>query len=125
MTQNRDALRAESERVLAMMEPTTIGRFAVEVERLAAHYPENRLTPGEQKVVKADWWRLLGHVPLDLMQTGVDRYVLSPARFFPTPGQFLAGIAEDLRYRQVLADRAKELLVLIANHPAQPKDQAA
>lgn len=106
-------LRVECEIALAMIQPANLPAFGLQVERLAVHYPENRLSVEEQKILKADWWRLLGHVPPDLMATGVDRFILSKNRFFPTPGQFLELIETDLRYRQRLADRASAVMDLI------------
>lgn len=96
-----------------MVEPIHPAVFAAEFERMALHFWEGRLTPAEEKIVKADWLRLMGHIPADLMREAVDRYLLSTARFRPTPGQLLDVIASDLRYRQSLANRATEALKLL------------
>src|SRR5882724_5204405 len=41
----------------AQVQPASPKAFAVAYERLAVHYPESRLTEGEEKVVKRDWLR--------------------------------------------------------------------
>lgn len=106
-------LRAECSLALDMAKPIQPERFAVEFERLLVHYWHGGLTPGEGRVLRADWLRLLGHIPADLMREGVDRYLLSPATHKPTPGKFLELIAADLRYREALAKRARETLALL------------
>jgi hypothetical protein len=103
-------LRAECQTLLARSEANQIEAFAVQFERLALHYPEVRLTEGEAKVLKTDWWRLLQGVPADLFALGVDRCVLSTQRFMPTPGQFLARIETDLKHRMTLRARAVEVM---------------
>lgn len=118
-------LRADCDLAHHMARPAPLPVFGLQVERLAIHYPENRLTVDEQKVLKADWWRLLGHVPADLMAIGVDRFILSKSRFFPTPGQFLELIESDLRYRQRLADRATAVLDILNASTATQTQEAA
>ena len=118
-------LRADCDLALHMARPATLPAFGLQVERLAIHSPENRLTMDEQKVLKGDWWRLLGHVPADLMAIGVDRFILSKSRFFPTPGQFLDLIESDLRYRQRLADRASAVLDILNASTATQTQEAA
>jgi hypothetical protein len=110
---NPCGLRDECALALRMVEPVHPAVFAVEFERMALHYWEGRLSPAEEKVVKTDWLRLMGHLPGDLMREAVDRYLLSPKRFRPTPGQLLEMVADDLRYRQAIAKRASETLALL------------
>jgi|GEM_PF-1461319 len=98
---------------LSMVEPIRPEVFAVEFERMVVHYWHGGLSTGEARVLRADWLRLLGHLPEDLMRAGVDRYLLSTNRHKPTPGVFLEQIASDLRYRQALAKRATETLALL------------
>ncbi len=109
---------SECRAFLAVHRPSPSSFFAQQVERLATHYPEGKLTPGEQKVVMADWFRLLRHVPADILADGVDAYLLTPARFFPTPGQFLELIESKIRYREALARRAQAALDLAAGKAA-------
>jgi hypothetical protein len=84
------------------------------------HYPENRLTPGEQKMLLKDWRRLMGHLPADILAAAADNYIMSAQRFFPTPGQ-LNAVAERLwALRRKLADRARNTLDLMnIQGPAQ------
>lgn len=110
---DRAALLAECRLVTAATVAADPAAFAVQVERLALHYPENRLSREEQVVLLRDWRRLLGHLPLDILAASVDLYILSPARFFPTPGQFNE-IADGMwRLRKMLADRAREVLAIV------------
>ena len=106
-------LRDECRMALSMVEPIRPEVFAVEFERMVVHYWHGGLSTGEARVLRADWLRLLGHLPEDLMRAGVDRYLLSTNRHKPTPGVFLEQIASDLRYRQALAKRATETLALL------------
>lgn len=112
-TARPSGLRAECDLALRMAEPIDPRLFAIEFERLLVHYWHGGLTAGEGRVLRADWLRLLGHIPADLMREGVDRYLLSPASHKPTPGKFLELIAADLRYREALAKRARETLTLL------------
>ena len=109
----RDEVVRECQAVIAAAQPAPLDAFAIAVERLALHYPESRLTPQESRMVLADWRRLLGHLPADIMAAGVDAYVMSPARFFPTPGQFAALVESPWQIRQILAKRAKNALDLM------------
>lgn len=103
----------ECQQVLAAEKPAQPEQFAVILEKLSLHYPENRLSPAEQKLVVQDWRRLLGHLPADILQAAADAYVMSSARFMPTPGQLYA-VAEKLwGYRKCLAERARETLAAI------------
>lgn len=111
--QNPEGLRGECYAALRMAEPIQPEVFAVEFERMVVHYWHGGLSTGEAKVLRADWLRLLGHLPADLMREGVDRYLLSTNRHKPTPGVFLELVAADLRYRQALAKRANETLALL------------
>ena len=104
-----------------MVQPIRPESFAAEFERMVVHYWHGGLSQGEARVLRADWLRLLGHLPADLMREGVDRYLLSTNRHKPTPGVFLELVAPDLRYRQRLAERAAETLRLLD----QPTGMAA
>lgn len=115
---DRNQVLAECRLALDAARPAAQGQFAVILEKLWLHYPENRLTPAEQKQVKQDWWRLMGHLPADILQAAADAYVLSPARFAPTPGQLLALVAKPMGYRKALADRARETMDLIQQQVA-------
>lgn len=119
--QNPSGLQGECYAALRMAEPIRPEAFAVEFERMVVHYWHGGLSTGEAKVLRADWLRLLGHLPADLMREGVDRYLLSTNRHKPTPGVFLELVAADLRYRQALAKRANETLALLN----APERQAA
>lgn len=93
--------------------PATPESFAVTLERLALHYPENRLSPAEQKMLLKDWRRLMGHLPADILAAAADTYIMSAQRFFPTPGQ-LNTVAEKLwQMRKLLAKRARDTLSLL------------
>lgn len=107
------ALLDECRAVIRASEAAPAVDFAVQIERLALHYPESRLTRQEQGVVLKDWRRLLGHLPTDILAEAVDEYLLSPARFFPTPGQLDAIAGPKWRYRQLLARRAREVRALV------------
>ena len=87
--------------------------FAMTFERMAAHFPESKLSLGEQTVVKRDWLRLLGHLPADIFANACDAHLMSGARFFPTPGQ-IGQIAEPAaKYRTLLANRARDTLAAL------------
>lgn len=98
---------------LAMVEPIRPEVFAVEFERMLVHYWHGALSVAEGRVLRADWLRLLGHLPADLMREGVDRYLLSKNRHKPTPGVFLELVEADLRFRQALARRATDTVALL------------
>lgn len=109
----RDAVAAECRAVLRATRPAPAAAFAVILERLALHYPENRLTTAEQALVLKDWRRLAGHLPGPVLAAAADAWVASPARFFPTPGQLMA-LAEPMwSWRRALAERARQTLALI------------
>lgn len=110
---NPCGLRAECEQVLALLTPVDPKVFAFEFERMLVHYWHGGLSQGEAKILCADWLRLLGHLPADLMREGVDRYLLSRNRHKPTPGVFLELVEKDLSLRQTLARRAEETLMLL------------
>ena len=114
---NRDAIIAECRTVLSAEKPAEPEAFALTVERLALHYPENKLTPQERKHVLKDWRRLMGHLPADILGAAVDAYVMTAARFFPTPGQLDAIASPMWAYRQALARRAGETLNLMGEQP--------
>lgn len=82
-------------------------------ERLALHYPENPLAPGEQKVVFEDWRRLFRDVPAFGLQQAIDAYLMTPARFMPTPGQLAPHIETAIAYWRGMARRARQTLALI------------
>lgn len=110
---DRDDVARECVAVLQAETPAAPEAFAVTLERLALHYPENRLTPGEQKMLLKDWRRLMGHLPADILAAAADNYIMSAQRFFPTPGQ-LNVVAERLwQMRKALAKRARDTLDLI------------
>jgi hypothetical protein len=109
----RDEVRRECQAMIRAAEPAHRNEFALLIERLALHYPENRLSAQEQKLVNEDWLRLLGHLPPDILRASVDRYVMSPARFFPTPGQLFALAEGAMGTREILAKRARETLQLL------------
>lgn len=115
---DRNRVLAECRTALDATRPATQTQFAVILEKLWLHYPEHRLDAAEQKLVKQDWWRLMGHLPADILQAAADAYVLSPARFAPTPGQLLALVVKPMSYRKALADRARETLELIQQQVA-------
>jgi hypothetical protein len=116
---NRSEILSECRAILAAEAPANEREFATVIERLWLHYPESKLSPAEQRLVVQDWRRLLGHLPPDILQAAADAYVMSPARFAPTPGQLYA-LAEKLwGYRQRLAARAKETLSMIQQQVAQ------
>lgn len=109
----RDDIVRECLAVVNAEAPASPQSFAVTLERLALHYPENRLTPAEQKLLLKDWRRLMGHLPSDILAAAADTYIMSAQRFFPTPGQ-LNTVAERLwQMRKLLAKRARETLDLI------------
>ena len=110
---DRSPVLAECQEIIDAARPATAEQFALIVERFALHYPEAKLTPQERKLVMRDWLRLLGHLPADMLEAAADAYVMSPARFFPTPGQFNAVIERAWNYRQALARRARETLDLM------------
>lgn len=108
----------ECEAVLRAETPAQPEAFAMIIERLALHYPENRLSPPEQKLLLKDWRRLMGHLPADILSAAADNYVMSASRFFPTPGQ-LNAVAERLwSTRKLLAERARDTLALIQQQVA-------
>lgn len=118
----RDDVARECLAVLHADKPAAPESFAVTLERLALHYPENRLSPGEQKMLLKDWRRLMGHLPADILAAAADNYIMSAQRFFPTPGQ-LNVVAERLwAMRKALAKRARDTLELI-NAQAQGATQ--
>lgn len=106
-------IRSECRAVLLGCEGAALPAFATIVERLSLHYPESRLTAGEAKLVNEDWWRLLGDVPPDLLRLAADRWLMSTARFFPTPGQLKASISNEIAIRNILQRRAEETLTLL------------
>jgi hypothetical protein len=119
---NRPEILAECRAVIAAETPTPIEQFAVIVERLALHYPENKLSVQERKAAMQDWRRLLGHLPADILGAAADAYLMSPARFFPTPGQ-LNELAEPMwRYREALVKRANDVLALVRDERPYQKD---
>lgn len=109
----RDEVARECIAVVRAEAPASPEAFAVTLERLALHYPENRLTPAEQKLLLKDWRRLMGHLPADILAAAADTYIMSSQRFFPTPGQ-LNAVAERLwQMRKLLAERARATLALM------------
>lgn len=103
----------ECRQIIAAEQPARPDQFALILEKLSLHYPESKLTPAERKLVLQDWRRLMGDLPPDILQAAVDAYVMSPARFFPTPGQLYAAADKIWSYRKLLARRARETLELI------------
>jgi hypothetical protein len=116
---DRDAVVRECRSILAAETPARPEQFALILEKLALHYPENKLSPAEQKLILQDWRRLMGELPPDILQAAVDAYVMSPARFFPTPGQLYTVADKIWSYRKLLARRAREALALIAADEAR------
>jgi hypothetical protein len=116
---DRAATVAVCEAMIAHSSPSTVSQVAATYERLAVHYPPSaRLSPGQVQSLKADWLRLLGHLPPDILQEAADRYLMSEARFMPTPGQLNAIAAPIWSVRQILARRAREALDLICEQVA-------
>lgn len=112
-----DVIR-ECRAILAAEAPANVEAFGVILEKFGLHYPESRLEAPEHRLVMQDWRRLLGHLPPDILQAACDAYLMSPARFFPTPGQ-LNALAEKLwAYRRMLASRARQTLDLIQQQTA-------
>lgn len=110
---DRSSVVTECQAIMAAERPANIAEFAVILERLWLHYPDSARAPQEQKIIADDWRRLMGHLPADILQSAADAYVLSPARFSPTPGQLSAVAEKAWAYRKALAGRARETLALI------------
>lgn len=89
--------------------------MAVALDRLALHYPERQMAEKDQARLYGDWRRLIGDIPIDLLDQAIDSYLLSPARFHPTPGQLLELVRRDLAYRKGMAERAAKALSIIEN----------
>ena len=100
--------------------PCSLKEFVYEFERLFAHYPETRLSEGEGKIVKADWRRLLGDVPADILAASVDQYLLKGERYAPNVGQFAKVVEPLWALRKALLRRAQETLRRIAAEAPQP-----
>lgn len=112
----RDVVEAECMAVLEAERAGSLEEFGVQVERLGLHYPADRLEPEERQVVVRDWWRLLGHLPPDIVAAAADDALLKHPRFRPTLGEF-AAIAEPMwKWRQALARRAADTLRAIGGH---------
>ena len=109
----RDDVIRECRKIRMAEKPTTPEEFALIIAKFVLHFPENRLSPEEQRMVLLDWRRLLGDMPVDILQSACDAYVMSPARWFPTPGQLFAVAEANWTYRRRLAARANETLALI------------
>lgn len=103
---------------LSQIEPIRIDRFAFEFERMSVHYPSDKLSAGEAKVLREDWLRLAGHLPEDLFRLALDRYLTGPHRFRPTVGQVLDLVKSEWSMRNSLAERARQVLALIDNSKA-------
>lgn len=103
----------ECQSIIRAGSPAQPEAFAVTIERLALHYPENRLSPAEQRLLLKDWRRLMGHLPADILAAAADAYIMSAARFFPTPGQLNAIAEKAWGARKLLAQRAKDALALM------------
>lgn len=116
----RETVLAECHLAIAQAEPAAPVEFARAYERLALHYPESSLATAEQRVVFADWRRLLADIPAELLNRAVDGYLLSPARFFPTPGQLAIGVRAQVAYRKGLAKWAQQTLDLIQAEDGAP-----
>lgn len=111
---DRAMVLQECSSALSAVEPSRIDEFALVIERLAAHYPDSRLSDAEWLLVMEDWRDDLGHLPADVMRAGAKAYRMSGARFFPTAGQFYAVIKDAWEYREALARRAQTTLDAIA-----------
>lgn len=109
----RDDVIRECRAVRHAEKPTTPVEFATILAKFVLHYPENRLSPEEQRVVLQDWRRLLADLPADILQSACDAYLMSGARWFPTPGQLFKVAEANWTYRKRLSDRAGETLALI------------
>lgn len=118
---DRAAVLAECRRAAAADAPAPVQQFALIFERLALHYPESKLNAREDTIRRSDWIRIVGHLPADIMSAAADAYVASDARFFPTPGQFLAFARRAMTAREVLARRARDTLALIDMEAADGK----
>lgn len=110
---DRAAVMVECRAAIAAAAPGAVEGFARAVHRLRLHYPESRLAAEEEAMVLTDWRRLLGHLPADVLEAAVDAYIVTPARFFPSLGQFKE-VAEPIgKMREVLARRARVALELM------------
>ena len=107
---DRGAVLRECREVIAAEPAASIETFALILERFALHFPENRLSPEEQRLVLGDWRRLMGDLPADILQSACDAYIMSPARWFPTPGQLYAVGKQNWEYRKALVNRARDTL---------------
>lgn len=119
---DRAGVLAECRRAASADTPAPTAQFALIFERLALHYPEGKLKGREEAMRKSDWLRLVGHLPADIMSAAADAYVASDARFFPTPGQFLAFARRPMVERRLLAQRARDTLALIEKETAHGED---
>lgn len=115
---DRDAVVRECLDVIAAEKPAGVEAFALILERFALHFPENRLSPEEQRLVLEDWRRLMGDLPADILQSACDAYIMSPSRWFPTPGQLYAVGKQNWEYRKALARRASDTLGIIRSRAA-------
>lgn len=80
------------------------------VEALALHYPHLRRTDAENGIVARQWILDLDGWPLDLLHEAARLWRNSKADRFPTAGQFKAGVADILRYRNALGRSATAYL---------------
>lgn len=79
------------------------------LHRVAQHFWTDRSEAG-WTVIFEDYHRLLGDVPADLLQAGIDAFLLRPRRLsFPQAGEIREGYASALAERQVTLRRLRAM----------------
>lgn len=122
----RDAAMAYGVALKPWTEPADQQFRAIQVARLAAHFPAKNRPPGHDRVLAADFDRLLGDLPPDILADAVDACVRT-LKFMPTIAEIRKEASREfgrrlmLRYRlrRVCQARVAEPLNLSAEQMAE------
>lgn len=107
-------LRRECDIAITANEPATAPQVAILLHRLSLHYPDRKLNDKEAASVAQDWLSDLAGIPYDLIESAFTAWRRGPkSSFYPKPGEILAIIESEVRYRKHLAKRAREALELL------------
>jgi hypothetical protein len=102
------------------------GQAATLIERLAGHYWRPERDQYASAAWAADWVSDIGHLPPLVISDACTEWRRSPARFMPTPGEFLAIAEKHAKNRRGELARCEELAEELAKpvEPAKPEATA-
>lgn len=119
-------LARHSAQLSACLTDRNPGQAATLIERLAGHYWRPERDEYASAAWAADWVSDIGHLPPLVIADACTEWRRSPARFMPTPGEFLAIAEKHAANRRGELARCQDIAARLETpaEPAKPEPTA-